>query len=69
MKHLLSLKDYSSAEIEEILDLAAQVKADPRVDLWDCGLLTMAEILTLAPADRPREVLSYLGGFWFPGEE
>jgi ornithine carbamoyltransferase len=30
MKHLLSLKDYSRAEIEEILDLAAQVKADPR---------------------------------------
>src|SRR5258708_40000322 len=30
MKHLLSLKDYSPAEIEEILDLSAQVKADPR---------------------------------------
>jgi ornithine carbamoyltransferase len=30
MKHLLSLRDYSSTEIEEILDLAAQVKADPR---------------------------------------
>jgi ornithine carbamoyltransferase len=29
MKHLLSLKDFSRAEIEEILDLAAQVKADP----------------------------------------
>jgi ornithine carbamoyltransferase len=30
MKHLLSLKDYSKAEIDEIFDLAAQVKADPR---------------------------------------
>lgn len=30
MKHLLSLKDYSPAEIEEILDLSARVKADPR---------------------------------------
>jgi ornithine carbamoyltransferase len=30
MKHLLSLKDYSRAEIEEIFDLSAQVKADPR---------------------------------------
>jgi ornithine carbamoyltransferase len=30
MKHLLSLRDYSPTEIEEILDLAAQVKADPR---------------------------------------
>jgi len=29
MKHLLSLKDYSRAEIEEIFDLAARVKADP----------------------------------------
>ena len=30
MKHFLSLKDFSRAEIEEIFDLAAQVKADPR---------------------------------------
>jgi ornithine carbamoyltransferase len=30
MRHLLSLRDYSQAEIEEILDLAVQVKADPR---------------------------------------
>jgi ornithine carbamoyltransferase len=30
MKHLLSLKDYSRAEIEEIFDLAAKIKADPR---------------------------------------
>jgi len=29
MKHLLSLKDYSRTEIEEIFDLAARVKADP----------------------------------------
>ncbi len=28
-KHLLSLKDYSREEIEEIFDLAAQIKADP----------------------------------------
>ena len=28
-KHLISLKDYSRDEIEEIFDLAAQVKADP----------------------------------------
>jgi ornithine carbamoyltransferase len=28
-RHLLSLKDYSREEIEEIFDLAAQVKADP----------------------------------------
>ncbi len=29
MRHLLSLKDFSRAEIEEILDLAVKVKADP----------------------------------------
>ena len=29
MKHLISLKDYSRAEIEEIFDLATQIKADP----------------------------------------
>ncbi len=29
-KHLLSLKDYAREEIEEIFDLAAKVKADPR---------------------------------------
>ena len=29
-RHLLSLKDYSREEIEEIFDLAAQVKADPQ---------------------------------------
>ena len=29
MKHLLSLKDYSRPEIEEIFDLAGKVKADP----------------------------------------
>ena len=28
-QHLISLKDYSREEIEEILDLAAAVKADP----------------------------------------
>jgi ornithine carbamoyltransferase len=28
-RHMLSLKDYSREEIEEIFDLAAQVKADP----------------------------------------
>ena len=28
-RHLLSLKDYSREEIEEIFDLTAQVKADP----------------------------------------
>ena len=29
-KHLISLKDYSRAEIEEMFDLARRVKADPR---------------------------------------
>jgi ornithine carbamoyltransferase len=29
-KHLVSLKDYSREDIEEIFDLAAQVKADPK---------------------------------------
>ncbi len=29
-KHLVSLKDYSREDIEEIFDLAAKVKADPR---------------------------------------
>jgi len=30
VKHLLSLKDFTRAEIEQMLDLAAKVKADPR---------------------------------------
>jgi ornithine carbamoyltransferase len=30
VKHLLSLKDFTRAEIEQMLDLAARVKADPR---------------------------------------
>jgi len=29
-KHLVSLKDYTRADLEEIFDLAARVKADPR---------------------------------------
>ena len=29
-KHLISLRDYSPAEIEEIFDLARKVKANPR---------------------------------------
>jgi ornithine carbamoyltransferase len=52
-KHLLSLKDYSAADIEEIFDLAAKVKADPRAYRSALAGKTLAMIFQ-KPSTRTR---------------
>jgi len=52
-KHLLSLKDYSTAEIEEIFALAARMKADPRAYGATLAGRTLAMIF-LKPSTRTR---------------
>jgi hypothetical protein len=47
----------------------AALKKDPQAKLEDSGLVEMAEILTIAPPDRPRHVLRFFGNRWFPGDE
>ncbi len=45
------------------------LNANPDTSLQHSGLAEMAEILTVAEADRAYHLLRFFGSFWFPGEE
>ena len=52
-RHLLSLNDYSRAEIEELFELAARVKADPKAHARDLEGKSLAMIFQ-KPSTRTR---------------